>query len=295
MIVSVLGKLSIRQKLTLMAIVPLIAVAYLATMGVLERYQQVRDLNELHALVELATTASAVVHETQKERGSTSIFMGSAGATFKTELAAQRAESDKRIAQYHALVDHVDAGRFGPAFATSLQAINAKLDGIPAHRRAVDGLTIPAAAGLGYYTELNGMVIDAIGDVSRIGKNAELGTRMVSYASLLAGKEQSGLERALLSGAFTKDRFEGDIFARFAATVAGQSLNLKSFVQYATPEQRLFYDAKMGAPVVADVLKLRQAALDHARDDSLGKVDATQWFKLATDRINLLKEVEDRL
>src|SRR6266536_3547864 len=152
MIVSVLGKLSIRQKLTLMAIVPLIAVAYLATMGVLERYQQVRDLNELHALV-----------------------------------------------------DHVDAGRFGPAFATSLQAINAKLDGIPAHRRAVDGLTIPAAAGLGYYTELNSMVIDAIGDVSRIGKNAELGTRMVSYASLLAGKEQSGLERALLSGAFTKD------------------------------------------------------------------------------------------
>jgi len=51
--------------------------------------------------------------------------------------------------------------------------------------------------------------------------------------------------------------------------------------------------AKSGA-VVDEVTRIEKAAIAKVNDTSLG-IDSQRWFNVMTEKINLLKEVEDKL
>ena len=104
MIGQALANLRVRTKLFLMMLLPIASLAFFAISGISEKAVTARQSSEIVTISTLAKHLSALVHELQRERGSTGIFLGSHGATFSPELRAQRLELGDDFAD-DALVD----------------------------------------------------------------------------------------------------------------------------------------------------------------------------------------------
>ena len=70
---------------------------------------------------------------------------------------------------------------------------------------------------------------------------------------------------------------------------------LNTFTSNATPDQTAFYQSTVKGAAVDDVNRMRKIAIDSIVSGSTGDIDAGIWFQKITEKINLMKSVEDRL
>src|SRR5205807_103647 len=75
-----------------------------------------------------------VIHELQRERGRSAVFVGRHGEKFATELPIQQQATDAALAQLTALLAHFDAARYGADFESNLKRALSGLRGLPAKR-----------------------------------------------------------------------------------------------------------------------------------------------------------------
>ncbi|MDT8317921.1 MAG: methyl-accepting chemotaxis protein [bacterium] len=291
---SFLNNLKIRNKLLLMMFFPLAGLMYFASTGVIDKYKVSEDMKDLQLLSDLAVRISALVHETQKERGRTAGYLGAKGKEFVNELPAQRSSTDKRITDLRGFLQGFDSVDFGEEFKGTLERGLNSLDQIEKKRVAVSDLKISADEAIGYYTDMNAAFLESIGFIGKLSNNSELSIMIAAYVSFLQGKERAGIERAVMSNTFAADRFGPGMFNKFGSLVEAQNTYTKVFSSFASASQREFYQSKMQGEYVAEVLRMRKVAFEKASEGNFG-IDASYWFRMITGKINLLKEVEDRL
>ena len=97
--VAVLKNLSIGRKLVVMLSAPLVAVLLFAGANLLDKRDVAARTSALEELAQLGVAMSNFVHESQKERGMTGVFVGSGGKKLGSELADQR-EPRRRAARH---------------------------------------------------------------------------------------------------------------------------------------------------------------------------------------------------
>ena len=289
-----LNNFKIRGKIIVMLFFPLLALIYFSAQGVMERYEVSEDMKDLQALSDLAVKISALVHETQKERGRTAGFLGAEGKKFVSELPAQRTLTDGKISELKAFLDNFDASSFGNVFKGDLEKSLGYLDQIQNKRSLVSALNISAADAIGYYTNMNAAFLGTIGYIAKMSRNAELSTMIAAYYNFLLGKERAGIERAVVSNTFAADRFGRGMFDKFFTLVNEQNTYMNVFLSSATSDQTNYYQNKMQGEYVDEVLRMRAIAFEKANVGRFG-VEPAYWFRMITGKINLLKEVEDKL
>ncbi len=289
-----INNLKIKNKLFLMLLLPIVCLLYFSLNGIWEKNKIAGDMKDLQELSSLAVKVSALVHETQKERGMTALFMGSKGGEAVSKLSEQKTETDKKITDLQGFLKGFNSEKFGLEFKGSLDNALRNLDNIKNKRDSVSTLKVSTAEIVDYYTNMNGSFLDVIAYISRLSKNAELSTLSSAYVNFLLEKERAGIERAILSNTFAADRFGPEMFNKFTSTVAEQNTYTGMFLSLATIEQRDFYKNKMQGQFVDETARMRKTAFEKA-DKGGFKVDASHWFNMQTGKINLLKEVEDKL
>ena len=92
-----LSNLSIKVKLLLLALIPLLGLLYFAIIDIQDKWQISAEMDDIRNLSSFAVKASALVHETQKERGATAVFLASKGTSLVDELAKQKGITDQKI------------------------------------------------------------------------------------------------------------------------------------------------------------------------------------------------------
>jgi methyl-accepting chemotaxis protein len=286
--------LKMRTRLILIVALPLAGFMYFAIVSTLEKIAVAREMDRLESLVTLSVKIGALIHELQKERGMSAGFLNSKGASFASELPAQRNETDKRNVELKDALAGFDAGRFGSALENSLDDALKGLAEIGARRSAISSLGLPPAESFGYYTGTIGKFLAISAQTPMLSSDSMVARLASAYVALLQVKERAGQERAILSGAFAADKLPPPVLARFLSNSSAQEVYIQVFDSYALDEQKTFYRDKVSGQSVNEVAALRKAAVERANESSL-RIDSGYWFKMSTDRINLLKEVEDRL
>ncbi len=242
---AVLKNVKLGGKLMLLVIFPALGLLYFTINGAVEKYRLVTEMGSLQSLSTLAVRSSALVHETQKERGATALFLGSNGEKFGEELSAQRSETDKKIAELGVFLAAFDGLRYGADFGKSLDDAVGDLNRIKETREAVDAMTISADEAIGYYTAMNAEFLDAVSYVARLSTNAQIAVQSSAYVNFLQGKERAGIERAVLSNTFAADRFSEGAFRKFGSLVTAQATYTDVFLALATDEHREFFNSKV--------------------------------------------------
>jgi len=247
-------------------------------------------MQSMETLSALAIKSSALVHETQKERGMSALFLGSKGAKFGAELQAQRAKTDAALLAWKQQATQ-NSSAFGSAFKTDLTHAGDQLDPLSAKRQAISALQI--AGRMPSPTTLRQRrAAGPCGNDGTMSRDGDITARIAAYVSFLQAKERAGIERAVLSNSFAQGKFGEGMFLKFGAVVAEQNAYLHSFLSLCSPNNRSFLQSRCKVRDHGD--RADAPACLTADHKALQSVKADDWFRNQTEKINRLKAVEDR-
>jgi PAS domain S-box-containing protein len=286
-----------KKKLALMLFFPVVGMLFFAVSGALEKNHIVNQSDATLKFVKFSVLASALVHEIQIERGMTVGFLSSRGAKFETQLLAHRnLATDQTDKVLRSFLSNFDPNIYGNKFRAYLTKSLQKLDSLKGFRQQVDKQLLTSSDAIRYFSNMNAIFLDAIGQIHEMATNIKISNSSDAYINFLKGKERAGIERAILTHTFSINSFEPGKYRKFGSLVAKQSVFFNTFRSLASTEQVVFFDKKMQRKEVTEVERMRQIAFNwdkHVQDPF--KIDPKHWFSNITIKIGLLKEVEDIL
>ena len=284
----------LKHKLLILAFVPIVFLLFFSVRTTLEKVQQAREMSTLVEMAEGSAGIGALVHELQKERGMSAGFVGSKGASFASELLAQRVVADKAKVVFEKQLSGFSESTLATKLEGPLREATQQLAELASKRQATTALGLSGPEVIAYYSKTIAKLLAIAGQISSATGDTSVAQVATAYSALLQGKERAGIERATLSNVFATDQFSSEMLVRFLSVSAAQDTWLDVFRLYASAEQATYFTSKMSGAVVDAVAKIKQSALDNMRSASLN-TDAKEWFAASTKRIDLLKDVEDRL
>lgn len=244
--------------------------------------------------IETAKLIANLIHETQKERGITAGYLGSGGKKFAKKLLTQRDLSDNQIKHLQAKVARLNRFKKDALLEKDMKSALTLMKKIPATRKKVDSLSISLKEAIGVYTKNNAKFLDVLSHLIAKLPNASQTRDMVAFYNFLMAKERAGIERAVLTNSFARNRFLPGMKEKFVTLITEQRSFLTSFLAVANQKVRRYYEKRMQNDVVKEVNRMRKIALDATTIGGFG-VDASYWFAMMTKKINLLKKVDDHL
>ena len=291
---SFLHNLRLASRIVLAVIFPVMGMLIFSGAGLFEKYDKLRNVEQLEALASLGSDTGNLVHVLQKERGMSVGFVASKGASFAQPLPAQRRDVDACLA---ALLTRFTAWEDVPQEAELKAVIGAarkNLDMLTATRAKVDSLSLSPAETAGFYTATIARLLAVVERMAVADTDVRLSKAITAYMQFLQGKERAGQERATASGGFAAKHFDPDSYRRFAQLIAQQESYFATFLIYATDEEKAALRAVQTDPVAQDVDRMRQIAMDSPFTGNTGNVEAPHWFDTITRKIELMKGVEDK-
>ena len=289
-----ISKLSIKQKLIAIMLIPLIIVILLAAKLAYDSYRSLENLKSLDKVVILSTKIGALVHETQKERGMTAGFIGSKGVKFKDDLPKQREEVNKQITFLNEFLSDFDKSKYNDDFIKNLNSGLEKLKDLQGVRNSVNSLNIAAPIAIAYYTDTNTLLLNTLGTIVKFSNSPNVTKELGSYMNFLLAKERTGIERAVGTNTFAQNKFTEGLKARFYTLIAEQTAYLDIFSKIASKDIVDFYLKTVVGKDIEEVEKMRKIALFSNIEENFG-VEPNYWFERITNKINLLKQVEDHI
>lgn len=289
-----LSNLKISVKMLLVVIIPLVTMIILSYILIQERYKDFREAELLEKSIMLSIKLSSLIHELQKERGTSAGFIGAKGNNFAEALNNQRKSTDIQVSQLHDFLKDFDPQNYSKDFQTSLQKALKNIELIQQARTLTDGLQTPAQQIITYYTQTVDLNIDTIIQIAKISTHNDITRAITSYINFLNVKENAGQERAVLSNTFAANAFGEGMFLRFNALVVSQQVYMNIFKEYSTQHNIQMYENLSKDKSFTEVERMRKVALDNANEGNFN-IQATYWFDTITTKINLLKEMEDAL
>ncbi|WP_404375993.1 methyl-accepting chemotaxis protein [Vreelandella aquamarina] len=287
---DILHRLPMRFKFALVLVLPLIALGWFATSGVIARQAAVNELSRIQALTALAQQAGGWVHQVQRERGMTAGFLGSQGNAFVEQLRQQRPETDTAAEAFFQQRDQLDEELLSASINNQLSAIEQQWQGNQGLRRQVDQLSVALPEALSHYTNLNSLLMVLVGELAHLTGEGTITRKLAAYYNLLEAKDLAGIERALLSNVFAADAMPAATLQRLLALIGEEQAFLETFRVLSNAENREALEAALSGPDIERVLERRALAIQQS--EGFG-VSSEEWFDWQTVKIGRLKTLED--
>jgi len=298
--------LNIKNRILLVGVIPLVISVWFMGMIMVENFSAMNKLSSQNPVTELDIKIGNYVHEVQKERGYSVVFLGSKGKTFYAEMHQQRElTNDKRQELYNHL-QGFDVETFGVIFRNLVEQALKQAKLINEQRVKIDAKTISAVISSKNYTKHNAIWLELIQKTSHLSDNVQVSKARSTYANFTKAKERAGIERYLFGGVFSKDSFEAKDLKKISYTLAEQDTFFSVFYLQATASEQQFFKDKMSNPAVAEVQAMRDkffSKMDNLNNNKSAVgfknggfgVNPKDSFEKYTDKINLLKGVENFL
>ena len=290
---KVLKTLSLRTKIAILVLIPLVVLTSFAVQKLIDTAQLKASATLLNTLSTLGVKAGNVLHETQKERGMSAGYLGSNGTKFAADLPQQRQVVNKAQNTFYEFVESHQQD-LPSQVSSPIAKIRSLTQQLSNKRRAVTAQQLSGKEAVAYYTRLNHALLQVISEMPQLANSSEIANLLTAHLSFLRGKEHSGLERAVLNATFAQNSFAPGALERFNKLIATQDAYFTAFTSSAPPGVKSFYTNAMNNRAVAEVNDMRSTATEKAQEGNFG-VDALTWFTAMTKKINLLKNVENHI
>ncbi len=275
-----------------MILMPLVLALFFMGNALIEKRQTVINMQQAKSLLELSVTSSNLVHELQKERGASAIFLGSRGQKFGNKLNQQRLTANNRNELFSARVFKLEQEIMNQELKASLDKISRKLNQLEATRRAISSLTIEPAKALGFYSSLNNDILQITSILAEIVLDKDISRRASAYYYFLQGKERAGIERAVLSHVFSSDQASPEVKTKYISLAVEQSRFINIYKEFSNENDSRTLDNILNTTATNKVIEMRNVAWSNSSNFG---IDSAYWFEQSTQRINQLKQAEDKI
>lgn len=283
--------LTIKNKLLIVTLPPILGCVFFGLSIVYNQFQLSQSLSKVQMLSELASVNSVLVHELQKERGMSAGFLSAGGQAFAAKLPKQRKSTDRQIIAFQSFIAD---NRLPDAFSRQLTSVNKALASLNRMRNSVDSLSISVSNEVQFYTRLNMALLSIVDQTAHEGASQAIAIQAASFSAYLQMKERAGLERAVLSSMFGQVKVDPQRFIKFVTLISEQNSYQERFLALADDETQQAYQRLQDSKAFSDVNTLRQVALSQDID-KVAAQSPEQWFAQATVRIESVSQFEQSL
>jgi hypothetical protein len=273
--------------------------------------RRARDLKLLSILSDLVKGISELIHALQKERGASSIYLGSNGAHFADRLVARVAESRSLEARVRDHLEHMDekldpmscSARFYTRVAFAFRA----LDSLPDTREQVTALALAPQDAVKAFTDVIALLLAVGFEAADTAADAETSRALIALVNFAQGKEYAGQERATAGAALSRGHFDAVDRHHLRHLEAAQERAFKVFCEFADPRHLTLFLELSSSPETAEFKQLRARAFEQspsgepraetaeppAVSAEPPAVSADAWYEVTTRRIDAMRGIED--
>jgi methyl-accepting chemotaxis protein len=244
--------------------------------------------------IKIAININNLLDEIQKERGLTSGFLGSQGKKFSKELSLQRILTNQKLIILRQSIKRITTKNLNKLAQNNLIKVFTLLKKLQIIRMQIDNLNINTKVAINYYTKLNTIFLNIISNISIDATTASEARNLLAWHNFIMAKERAGIERAIMTNSFARNKFLPGMKEEFTKLIAEQNSYINSFLHSATPNMVKFYFKAISSKYIDEVNRMRNIAIKANTIGGFG-VDATYWFNTISKKIDLLKKVDDYL
>jgi methyl-accepting chemotaxis protein len=287
----------IGAKLAAVAVTPAAAVLVLGGLRVGDALSTGARAGEAAAVAQVTVAIGDLIHDLQRERGTTGGFLASSGAEFGDLMTTARSEVDLG----HTLLAHaLGDDRLPDVLVEETTGALAPLDQLAARRSAVDALTMSAADWTPW---ISAVIADLRWELGRdtITDGAFESARIVpTLAAVADAKEALGIERANINAALTAGTFTAAQRAAVQGAIGIETLAIGRLGAFGNDEVRAAWEALEASPERAETIAIRDALLASTPNaDGTATLDvpvtAAQWWAAATAVIDGADGVQQQI
>ncbi len=279
-----------------MILIPaLIAVGFM-TIIIIREIKAKHKADYVSSIVEYMATSSLLVHELQKERGTSSGYIGNNGKWMVRELGTQRLLTDQKLIELNTYLESSEVERYGQRFATQLNLFQENITELPAIRDKITSLSITRNESIIYFSEAIESIISSFQAVNITIKDSELSFPFTACINFIMAKEMAGIERAIMVGFVAADKpISHEDQHKWMSVLKGQDALFKAFMHQVAGAGAGILDkfnnmiSGVNTKAVEDI---RKQIFEKHREGGYGLIPSNV-FHVATRRIDELKGVED--
>lgn len=260
---------------------------------------EIHNLEHLLRTGRLVVAISNLVHALQRERGASSMFLGSNGERSGDIRLGLVEESRTRECELRERLADLDiqepclqsAGRLFNRVAYVVHGLE-QLDKVRERIAALE-LT-PQVVITGYGRLIRGL-LQVVFEAADSAADPDVSRALVAMFNFMQGKEFAGQERALGAATFAGGGFDGPAVERLVQLIEAQERCFQSFVEFAAAVDAAAWQEVVAGPYGGEVERLRRIACASSCGGRAGSYLSDVWFDRTTRRIDAMKTVEDQL
>ena len=278
-----LNNLSIKSKLLLSMILPIIGMIYFASINIIERYNKAEESAQIYKITMLNIKISNLVHELQIERGESSGFISSQGKKFEDKLKEQKNITDEKVNQLIQHLNNFDTKDKDNKFNIFKQELSKKTDNLNILRTQTHTLLLDANSAIKMYSKINSFLLDFIYSTSKYTNNINISATILSYSNFLLAKEKTGIERALVTKMLIDNKEYSINRLKLSNLITLQKNFLKQFFKLAINDKiKVFHKTIHDEKLDNEIKRIENLLLYSSNSYN---VKPYYWFKIITKKI----------
>ncbi len=284
--------ISIKVKMAILALVPLIGLLYFASALIKQSYDDNHNMQTITKIVQFTTSMSALVHSLQSERSVSGAYLATDGKKFSRELNLERNNVDEKLIDFKEFVASLNMNSYSKKFRTKIERTLNQLTQLHSIRQEISNASVSLNEMMDYYIDINGAFLSSIAEIAKISTDAKISMELNGYSAYALAKERAAAQEAIFNYVFIKNAYPEGVKERVIALKAQEERYMNSFIKRTDESNIKFYEQKINSPSISEAEHLYTLATQKSKNFG---IDSTKAFNILQAKINIFKEIDDHL
>ena len=276
--------MKISNKLVILTAIPLIAFLIVSLVFIKNNIDESNIVSDMANNTKLLMTVSDLIHELQRERGRTSIFL-SGGS--REDMEDQRKSTDSKIPP---VTSALNTSTISSQIKTNTAEAISEIEKI----RSTANQKGPAKDVVDTYGKIISALMSTETTIANSKTTREFGKALTTIIILETAKENAGKLRATVSGVLTADKpFDEELFTRLITFKANIDANLDSKAMVLSSTAKTLLEDSRKSEAWASVNKVFNVVLTKSKDGEFG-ISGKEFFTTITKVIDDMYSVRNK-
>ena len=275
------NRINLRQKLLLATLFPLTIVCWFSVDKIFAEVKEKDKLEIIGTRTHELKLISQLVHEFQKERDYSVLYINNATFEMQLKLREQVKQTDSLV---RAVKIVIQREQLDTSFFPEIRAIQKV-------RGNVEAFVYTYEEADEYFSIYIEKMIDRIAAIATATRTEKTNDPIRAYISLINTKESLGRMRTTVNKAFDMHVFDGLDYGKFSGQKGAFESNLKSFIKLASPSLSDNFQRDFSQGSVAKMLEMTSYAFSHPTE-KLYAYSSEDWWFSTTNALNIVYAVE---
>lgn len=263
------------------------------------KHQEVQALHHLSSNCRTVKAVKDMIHQLQRERGLSNVFLGSRGDRFASHRQAQIDTSQQNEQDLRSLLKSLYLGKheIGQSIRllSSITFALQGMDHLPDLRAKVDAQQLSPLESTNAYCRLISALLDVIFEAADVASDPRMTRLLVALFNFMQGKEYAGQERAWGAIGFAESQFNHNLCDRISSLTDSQNHCFETFINFADEEEQAMWLALYNSEPTTQISRLRKMICNLSSGNECSNDISEIWYDIATQRIDAMQTIEEHL